>query len=103
MANRCIIWRYSARSGVSSLVPAPSGASNRPVQVYCPSANSKGRIADGIETTLFLASWLLPYRSVFFGGRDKENLAHLNRETARFGALARPRQHLIYVSAFQYP
>jgi hypothetical protein len=45
----------------------------------------------------------LSYRSALCGGRHEENLSHLDRRTARFGALARPRQRLVYVSAFQDP
>jgi len=45
----------------------------------------------------------LSYRSDLCGGRHEENLSHLDRRMARFGALARPRQRLVYVSAFQYP
>ena len=43
------------------------------------------------------------YRLALCGGRHEENLSHLDRRTARFGALARPRQRLVYVSAFQDP
>src|SRR5689334_14238247 len=46
---------------------------------------------------------LLPYRSVLCGRRIKEDFSHLDRKTARFSALARPRKHLVHVSAFQYP
>ena len=46
---------------------------------------------------------LVSYRSALLGGRHEENLSHLDRRTARFGSLARPRQRLVHVSAFQYP
>ena len=42
-------------------------------------------------------------RSVLFGGGHEENLSHLHREAASFGALARPRHRFVHVSAFQYP
>src|SRR5690242_16142591 len=61
------------------------------------------RIVRANYVSIEFTSLLLPYRSVLSGSRIKENLSHLDRKTARFSALARPRKHLVHVSAFQYP
>src|ERR1700731_819973 len=46
---------------------------------------------------------LLPFAGVLFRSREEKKLAHLAHRIGGDGALARPRECLVHIGAFQYP